>query len=62
MVKVKTAKNKVGVWDVLLDKKIVGEIRHLFDEDKFQYFPKGQKEGGEKLNSLNAVINSLCED
>jgi hypothetical protein len=56
MIEVIKARDK-AVWKVKLDKKLVGEIRFL--NPGFQYFPRGSKEGGGVLPSLNAVIKSL---
>lgn len=55
-VEVIKAKDK-AVWKVKLEKKLIGEIRFL--NPGFQYFPRGSKEGGGVLPSLNAVIKSL---
>ena len=42
---------------VRLDGKICGEIRKV--KTGFQYFPKGQKEGGEIFETVQAVQKSL---
>ncbi len=59
MIKVEKAKNKINIWNVFLDNKRVGEIRYLINEMKYQYFPKGAKEGGQKCERLAAAILSL---
>jgi hypothetical protein len=42
---------------VFLDKKIAGHIKKV--EGGFQYFPKGQKQGGEIMSSVFKVKVSL---
>lgn len=42
---------------VRLDGKICGEIRKV--DQGYQYFPKGQKEGGEVFSSVVEVQKSL---
>jgi hypothetical protein len=42
---------------VLLDGKVVGEIRK--DEDGHRYYPKGRKVGGESFATLTACKLSL---
>ncbi len=44
---------------VTLDKKVVGEIRHV--KGGFQYFPKGGKTGGEVSDTVAKVKRSLEE-
>lgn len=46
---------------VFSDGKYIGTIRRVkeFIEVRFQYFPKGQKEGGELFKTLTACQNSL---
>jgi len=44
---------------VRVDGRIVGEIRKV--EGGFQYFPKGQKTGGEIFKSVSAVQRSLTD-
>lgn len=48
--------SKLGL-KVLLEGKIVGEIRSV--EGGYQYFPKGQKEGGEVFASIFLVKHSI---
>lgn len=45
---------------VLLDGKRVGEIRSV--EGGFQYFPKGQKKGGEVFQTLIDCKKSLSDE
>jgi len=45
---------------VLLENKRVGEIRTV--EGGFQYFPKGQRKGGEVFPSLAACKQSLADE
>ncbi len=46
---------------VKLDGKIIGHIKYV--EGGWQYFPKGQKKGGEVFKSLMQVQLSLeCDD
>jgi len=45
---------------VLLDDRRVGEIRTV--EGGFQYFPKGQRTGGEVFPSLAACKQSLADE
>jgi len=45
---------------VLLENKRVGEIRKV--EDGFQYFPKGQRKGGEVFPTVAACKQSLAEE
>jgi len=45
---------------VLLENKRIGEIRSV--EGGFQYFPKGQKKGGEVFPTLAACKQSLAEE
>jgi hypothetical protein len=59
MITVEKAKNKVCIWNVLLDKKIVGEIRFSALDVNYRYFSKGQKVGGDPFDSLKDVIASL---
>lgn len=58
-------KNSRGerLWgvDVRLEGTIVGEIRNV-DAFGFQYFPKGQKKGGEIFSRLAEVKSSLLTD
>lgn len=47
---------------VKLDGKVIGTIRtveRLHHPDGYQYFPKGQKTGGELFNTLGACKLSL---
>lgn len=44
---------------VSIDGRICGEIRKV--ADGYQYFPKGQKLGGEVLSSVKAVQRSLMD-
>lgn len=44
------AKEKSGSEIVYLDGKIAGEIKPI--DGMFQYFPKGQKEGGAQWSNL----------
>lgn len=56
-------KNSKGdrLWnvDVLLEGKIVGEIRHV--ATGYVYFPKGQRTGGETFDTLALCKKSLEE-
>jgi len=45
---------------VKIDRKIVGEIKKT--DNGFQYFPKGQKTGGQVYNTLGEVYKSLESD
>jgi len=45
---------------VRLDGRICGEIRKV--EEGYQYFPKGQKEGGEVFNTVAQVQRSLNDE
>lgn len=45
---------------VQLDGRIIGEIRKVAS-GQFQYFPKGQKEGGEVFSTVTLVQKSLSE-
>jgi hypothetical protein len=50
-----------GYFDVVLDKKKVGKI--LVKNGTYQYFPKGQKTGGEVFNNLRDCQKSLgCDE
>lgn len=49
--------NKTGPIKVKLSGRIVGEIRTV--DDAYQYFPKGQKIGGQKFKTVQEVQNSL---
>jgi hypothetical protein len=56
----KVARNKTctEIYEqVRLDGPLVGEIRKV--KGGFQYFPKGQKEGGEIFKTKQAVYRSL---
>lgn len=46
------------IHKVYLDGKLIGEIRQV-DGDKWQYFPKGQKKGGDIYKSLLAIKSDL---
>lgn len=46
--------------DVRLEGKIVGEIRSV--ATGFQYFPKGQKKGGDIFPTIGKVIQSIVND
>jgi len=45
---------------VLLENKRIGEIRTV--DGGFQYFPKGQKKGGDVFPTLAACKQSLAEE
>lgn len=49
-----------GPLVVRLDGKVCGEIRKV--EGGFQYFPKGQKTGGQVFKTVSKVQRSLSED
>jgi hypothetical protein len=55
-----TDKNGKTIVTVKLEKKIVGAIKPV--ESGFKYFPKGQKTGGEKFETIAQVMNSLAFD
>jgi len=50
---------KPGITKVLLEGKIVGEIRAIERGKYFQYFPKGGGTGGQIFSNIQAVKNSL---
>jgi hypothetical protein len=54
-------KDKNTKIDVLLDKKTVGYILKN-KENLFQYFPKGNKEGGSQFKTISEVKKSLESD
>jgi hypothetical protein len=47
-------------WKVHLEGKPIGEIRR--SKAGYQYFPKGQKEGGDIFESLHECKRSLESD
>jgi len=55
----KTKKSN-SIITVKLDKKIVGEIRPV--TGGWQYYPKGQKTGGEVFEKLSLCKKSLTEE
>ena len=55
---------KRTLWDVYLEGKHIGQIRINSAEgertpQRYQYFPNGQKQGGEIFSSLEACKASL---
>lgn len=48
-----------NVWLISVEKKTVGHI--VYDAEGYQYFPKGQTEGGDNFPTLHECMKSLAE-
>jgi len=52
--------NHLNSSDVLLDDKLVGEIRYV--NGKWQYFPKGKRNGGERFDHWKDCKKDVAGD